>query len=153
MGKPQLDVAQQGGTLPKLRAIYALLALGFVISGLTLWAAWNPVPDFSDKITEIISDRTFVNQEVPIDGKEYINCTFKSVTFVWNGTASFQFRGGTIIAPVRVHTNNDAVWTTFALLRGMGIVRPDIPLTTDNQPTNSVQPPNIIRETNNTGQK
>jgi hypothetical protein len=37
-------------------------------------------------------DRTFRNEQVEIDGHSYIDCVFDHVTFVYRGTAGFDFR-------------------------------------------------------------
>lgn len=40
---------------------------------------------------EVISDRTFINETVVLDGYHYTNCRFVNVTFQYNGTTPIQF--------------------------------------------------------------
>jgi hypothetical protein len=38
-----------------------------------------------------VRDQTFANQTVEVDGKEFVDCTFDSVTFKFEGEAPFRF--------------------------------------------------------------
>jgi hypothetical protein len=45
----------------------------------------------------VIAQQEFRNQLVPLDGIEYVGCTFRTVTFVYNGIAPFA-----ITAPFKI---------------------------------------------------
>jgi hypothetical protein len=43
---------------------------------------------------ELIYDHTYVNQTIEVDGKSFRNCSFSNVTFLFRGTAPFEFVDG-----------------------------------------------------------
>jgi hypothetical protein len=56
-------------------------------NGVLRWKDWK-LGDF-----EQIANKAFVNAEIPLDGKRYIDCTFEHCTFVYEGTAPFEIVG------------------------------------------------------------
>jgi hypothetical protein len=62
--------------------------MGFVGRTSTAPSASNFREDFS---FTLVRDKTFKNQDVDVDGNEFINCTFENVVFKFAGNAPFRF--------------------------------------------------------------
>lgn len=62
--------------------------MGFVGQTTTAPSALNFRDDFPLKQ---VRDQTFKNQDVNVDGNEFINCTFDNVVFRFAGQAPFRF--------------------------------------------------------------
>jgi len=126
----------------KLFIALSLFALSFLCSALALYLAMHQQPYFSDAITETIEGRSYVNEEVVLDGRKYVDCTFENVSFRYNGKASFQFMHNIVRGTYRISSGNPAVGVTVGLLKGMGMLKEGIPITIDNnKPWENVQAP------------
>jgi hypothetical protein len=55
------------------------------ISFTSSWQRWESMA----KDLKRVEGKTFINEEVPLDGHAYINCDFKNVRFVFEGKAPF----------------------------------------------------------------
>ena len=89
-----------------------------------------------------ISHRKFINERVPLDGYRYEDCTFPNVTFVYNGTAAPAFEHNDISGRVMMDTDNNAVFSTGQILKGLGMLKPDVPILTGPQYTEvPIEPP------------
>src|SRR4051794_17438943 len=49
-----------------------------------------PTPNWHDPLTPIVN-RTFRNETVELDGKNFVDCSFENVTFLYNGTTPTGF--------------------------------------------------------------
>jgi hypothetical protein len=68
-----------------------------------------------------VSRRTFKNEVVPLDGVEYIDCTFENVTFYYNGTTRISLVSPNITTGPRFRTDNKSVVATLAFIfHGLG---------------------------------
>lgn len=50
---------------------------------------------FDNPTWNIISNRKYENYSLEVDGNSYQNCSFKNVSFIFHGTAPFEFTGDT----------------------------------------------------------
>jgi hypothetical protein len=82
----------------------------------------------SPEITQRIRSRVFRNQEVPLDGVEYSNCTFENVTFVYGGTGPTGLLNNTIRGTISLRLGSAPVAGTAAVLAGLRLLRSDVPL-------------------------
>lgn len=64
---------------------------------------------------KVIVGGEFRSETVPLDGHNYINCTFSDVMFNYEG-GSYEMHNCKVIAPVRVQSNNQTI------LRGIGLM-------------------------------
>jgi len=62
-----------------------------------------------------VYDKTFTNQVVVIDGKDFIDCTFNGVTFRYNG-GYYLFEGARIEGAIAIDTPNDTAGNAINLL-------------------------------------
>ena len=92
-----------------------------------------------------VRGRVYINEEVPLDGFDYRNCTFTNVTFVYQGTGVFNVSSNTISGTRLIKSGSAAVMSTVALLKGLGILRADFPVMDSNkQPIIGVEAPKIV---------
>ena len=54
------------------------------------WAVKPVTQAELDKPLEQVWGKTFINERIALDGKEYVDCTFQNVMFDYEGTASFR---------------------------------------------------------------
>lgn len=85
-----------------------------------------------------------------LDGHHYEGCTFTNVTFVYNGKSGFGFTHNKLKGTFTVDTDNPSINGTFALFKGLGLMRPDVPLQDINEdiPKN-IEPLEIIQPSRN----
>ena len=74
---------------------------------------------FSDAPLVLVSDKTFMNEEVGIDGKRFVRCTFTNVKFVFNGTAGSAFDSCNFLGSRILSSKNRAVGATATLIMGL----------------------------------
>jgi hypothetical protein len=67
------------------------------------------------------SGKHFFDERVVLDDSSYIDCTFQSVTFVWNGTAPFVFVNNHMTNGFYFDSDNPAVGLTFNLMYAFGL--------------------------------
>ncbi len=74
---------------------------------------------------EPVLNQTFTDQEVRLDGREFISCRFKNVTFVYDGTARAALMNVFIdrTIPPRLQTTNPAIENWSDLMRGLGMTQ------------------------------
>jgi hypothetical protein len=48
---------------------------------------------FSNGPKKVVTCKIFENERVVIDGKSFLDCEFKNVTLVYNGSATFELNG------------------------------------------------------------
>jgi len=115
----------------KLMAVF--IVLGFLASGVTLWAAWYPSPNneavhFSSDAKEKIvwtEDKILRKQEVLLDNHGYRRCQMYDVTLIWNGTGPSALEN-TDIHGYDIKTDSDSVGATLALFKAAHLLKEDI---------------------------
>ncbi|RUU44108.1 hypothetical protein EOD08_11205 [Mesorhizobium sp. M6A.T.Ca.TU.002.02.2.1] len=108
--------------------IWLLALLTFVfVSGAAaaLWLEYvlRPKDPFSETIeiiTQKVDGKTFVNEQVPLDGYHYENCTFQNTTFLYNG-GRFAFNGNTIEG-LFLRSNVNEINQFVRLMGGFGML-------------------------------
>lgn len=88
-----------------------------------------------------VINQSFENQTVPLDGYSYNDCTFKNVTFTYNGTTAPQISGSSF-DHVLLHTDNPAVVGTMVVAEGIGMLRPNVHL--PQGPGSILEPPTAV---------
>jgi hypothetical protein len=71
---------------------------------------------------ELVYDKTFINERVPLDGYMYNHCKFINVKFIINGTG----KGGienSEVGPYWVESDNSLIQSAFASLNQPGMLR------------------------------
>lgn len=69
--------------------------------------------------------RSFQNEAVLLDGRKFSNCTFSNVTFVYEGTAPFEFNGKpNLTGTVSIESGNQIVKQTFNMFNNLGLTMP-----------------------------
>lgn len=98
----------------------ALFVLSWAMSGISLYVGLHhdcsKIPSFN---MDIVEGRSFRNEEVPLDGRKYVNCTFENVTFVFEGQGAFGFdnsRFVRLLSP-QLRTRNQIIGATVQLLQ------------------------------------
>jgi hypothetical protein len=56
-----------------------------------------------------VAHKTFTNENVVLDGKSFLDCTFENATLTYNGTAPFNFEGNAAKGSVVIHSDNPAL--------------------------------------------
>jgi hypothetical protein len=99
----------------------SLLVIGLLISGGIAYAVdiadrmgWLE-PVYANIPLTKVYDKTFTNQVVVIDGKDFIDCTFNGVTFRYNG-GYYLFEGARIEGAIAIDTPNDTAGNAINLL-------------------------------------
>jgi hypothetical protein len=79
-----------------------------------------------------VAGKQFTNQEVPLDGIEYIDCVFDGVTFVYNGTGKTAISGKSIITAkpdgkpnFQLKTESPLVGSVALIFQELGLLRED----------------------------
>lgn len=101
----------------------------------------DPLKLQSHQTPEKVTAREFINQVVPLDGFEYVGCTFRNVTFAYNGTAPVGLIGSHIHGGIQVSTDSEIVIGAVAIMKGLGLLRSDVPFTVGLE---RIQPPNVM---------
>src|ERR1039457_878250 len=73
---------------PAIRLISVLLMISFLLSAAAIYGAWHPSDSLEvlpiDKL-ELVNEKTFVNEQIEVDGKFFQHCHFSSVRFMVRG--------------------------------------------------------------------
>jgi hypothetical protein len=92
----------------------------------------------------MIDGKNFFNDRVGLDNREFRNCRFVNVTFVYNG-GFVHFRDNVIDGPFRIVTDTKAVYGTATLLRGLGQLKEGLVFVGPNlDPVHGIDPPKHI---------
>ena len=83
--------------------------------------------------------KTFRNERVILDGKNFQRCTFENVTFVYNGTTPLQFSENTVRGSIRMDSDNEAVTGALMWARGFGLIPNNVNVELD--PGSRIDPP------------
>jgi len=84
------------------------------------WPGWK----VNQRPAQVVG-RTFRNERILVDGKNFVDCKFYNVTFQYNGKGPVGFNG-CYFSGVYVDTEDMPVATTFMLLQGTGFIREGI---------------------------
>jgi hypothetical protein len=108
-------------------------------------AVSSPAPYFKEEHYESIRGRTYANERVVLDGRDFQACVFINATFVYNGTAGFAFSHNTLEGSYIVVTGaqNRAGSYTVAMLKGLGMIRGPILDDEDKKPLQNIQAPEV----------
>jgi hypothetical protein len=118
------------------KAVYVLLALGFLSSAITLWRAWNPI--IVQKTVTVaepyafawqgdkspskhIARKNFEKEKVYLDDISYTDCTFRDVTFVYNGTAPFSLMHDGI-SGFNITSENPSIGAAIKLMYALNVL-------------------------------
>jgi hypothetical protein len=96
------------------------LTLSFLLSCVSIYAAWHPAagfrypPDYAslqkvDCEEEPNKGKTFVNETVELDGKEFINCHFWSSRLLFHGNDTTNIQHNFFHDTITVATDNHAI--------------------------------------------
>lgn len=104
--------------LPKRGWLFAAIGLSFaslVLSGIGFYRSLHPESfsalnqEWKDYKFTTISDRTFLNERVPLDGYFYHHCHFENVIFEYNGTAPSMFIDNTVAGTYGLRSLNPPI--------------------------------------------
>lgn len=125
-------------TLSSNVTIGVIIACGLMLSGISLYLTrtngWMMnVSDWNNYSFKKVSNRTFKSETVDLDGNEFIDCSFDSVTFVYNGQP-FKFSGSSPIkgAPPVLRTTNARLLNYLILLGQLKLLDPSAHTTMPN---------------------
>ena len=127
--------------MPSLFASNRILGItvivGLLLSALSLYLNYRKpqTPKVVEKVVEkpyhfewhgdqpfdYIANHSYENQTVPLDGKSYRFCVFHNVSFLFNGTAPFEFDHNQVTGNHLIRTDNPAVMATAAVAIGFGL--------------------------------
>jgi hypothetical protein len=93
-------------------------------AALAYQAGWLPKGWFAPKM-EAVYRRTFKNEEVILDNKEFIECTFDTVTIKWNG-GDYYWHSLTVIGTIRIMTDVPTIGGAFNLLNSLNAMAPGV---------------------------
>jgi len=101
----------------------ALILLAFATGVAITWWSISPRGVIYNNDTKLkrVAHRVFKNEVVPLDGMEYIDCTFENITFYYNGTTRISLVSPNITGGPRFRTDNKSIVATLAFLfHGLG---------------------------------
>ncbi len=109
--------------------VLLLILASLAMSALGWYKSSHPDPAKPlDNVREMVSDQTFVNERVVIDGKMFKHCKFKNVSLVYNGTAAYGF-DDVEFNGIHVQTESASIGGAIKLLKALNMLRPDLPVT------------------------
>lgn len=82
--------------------------------------------------------KNFRNEVVPLDGYDYVDCTFQNVTFLYDGITPVKLTHSTW-SNISVKSNNNAANGTAALLYGLGLIKTNVGF--HYPPGSKIEPP------------
>jgi len=111
-----------------IMAIFAFGSILWVYNNLPLSSSTDHFDKeswFSYKY-QIITDKTFRNERIVLDGKKFTSCIFENVTFEYNGTAPFGLTHNTINGSYFLDTNNLAIENLLAFLKEFNYLKDEV---------------------------
>jgi hypothetical protein len=135
------------------KVIFGSLAASILLSCIAIYSAWTPNtefpynPDVNAK-REIIKGKTFDNERVVIDGKDYQDCVFRNVTFKYNGTTPIGFDHNQVEFGSYFETDNRAISNAVILLQQIAIIPASVPMRDMDRggfqpPPQNAEPPKV----------
>jgi hypothetical protein len=109
-----------------------------------LQAQWRE--RFDNPKWNVISGRKYENHSLEVDGNSYQDCSFKNVSFIFHGTAPFEFRGNTQLneGTFLFHSDDPAIHN-FDTMKNQFFRLPGVEATTTLRDAsgNVISPPRI----------
>ena len=105
---------------------------GLIIASAVLYTAHQQQPNQTHELTKIYN-RTFNNQKVVLDGNLYDGCTFRNVTFRWDGDP-FKVIHCKIVGARYFETHNKKIVMQMDLLKGFGFLESGFANSWQHQP-------------------
>lgn len=107
------------------------IIIAFCLTGYIVIGSLYPEPPREYKFDscsplERVRGRYFSNQQVPLDGYEYTDCTFDNVSFIYDGITPISFSHNTVQGYFKIETNNPAFHQFYYLLERMGYINKDV---------------------------
>lgn len=112
--------------------LWTFLALGLALLATSWISLWKSRRTKWRTACVLVTNKRFINERVPLDGREYSHCDFNNVTFSYNGISPFRFHDNRISGRIQFSSENPAVLTTFGILDGLGGLPPDFDLRSDS---------------------
>jgi hypothetical protein len=115
--------------------VLVLLATGILVARELEWltSKKNRISfaqvDLTTYVPEVIHNEEFRNQEVLLDGREYRNCKFYSVSLMYNGTTPIRLSNNYFYGGVMLKSANPQVESAWTLIIATGLIRDDVILT------------------------
>jgi hypothetical protein len=110
-----------------------------------LQAGWRE--RFDKPTWNIISNQKYENYALEVDGNRYQDCGFKNVTFIFHGTAPFEFRGNTQLheGSLVFHSDDPAI-DNFEKMKAQFLRLPGAQIETNLKDAsgNQVTPPKLV---------
>jgi hypothetical protein len=103
-----------------------LLVISFVLSGLAIYGAWGNETEFKHPPVselELVQGKTFTNETIEIEGKNFLDCTFNNVRFVVHGKQTTAIQHNHFHGPVVLTTDNHAIAAFAELLAAFNVFR------------------------------
>ena len=75
-----------------------------------------------------IRGKSFRNEVVPLDGREYVDCTFTNVTLQYNGTTPIRLVTNRFQGTLGVRTSNRSIANAGVLFKATGIFKSEVPI-------------------------
>jgi hypothetical protein len=86
-----------------------------------------PTSEWDIPLTPVFR-QDYKNETVPLDGKDFIQCTFENVTFLYQGTRPIQMTNCKKVPAtgfvVTVQTDNPVVFTALSIMHATGVASP-----------------------------
>ncbi len=73
--------------------------------------------DWKNYKSTLVANQEFLNREVLLDGYHYESCSFRGVTFVYNGVTPIQVTHCQIYKPFVIRTENKSIDATMDFLK------------------------------------
>ena len=115
-GKLELRVPAKRWLLMISLSLGPLVAVGLETTVGRQNEVFQDVPATTVKVRQ-----TFKNQEVPLDGVRYVECTFENVTLVYNATRPYELTGNHFIGSNTFRSDSKRVMATLGLSRALGL--------------------------------
>lgn len=105
---------------PVVWLLFALLATSIATLGVGVYRLRYTQPPFdSETPLTIVAGKTFRNERVELDGKEFRNCTFMNVKLVYNGRARAALIRNEFVNPPVLTSDNPAIDVAASLIIGV----------------------------------
>lgn len=116
--------------IARSKIVLLLIIGGLAFSGYALYASRRPSTPTQPGVLptgeinlQQISNKHFLNQEVVLDGKSFVNCTFENVKFVYSGNPT-QIVNYKAVGKMAFETSHPRISNALRVLEMMGLVDP-----------------------------
>jgi hypothetical protein len=87
---------------------------------------------------EVFYGKTYTNEKVELDGKDFQKCQFTNVTLVYHGTDGFGLEHNAFNGGLYIETDDNGSAGLLYLLKATGWIRQDVPVSIIKTPNNPV---------------